>query len=262
MNKLSFGVSAVISGQRKASYEPELVALTTPGGFRITPAISKALGVQHGDYVAFVKNEDQVQKAVLDKAPAYVDWCKAAGYDPADDAAVAAFHAEYDFWGIVKGYQLFNEKGAPVMASERLSKEDRERIADENYDAMLEQALAEGSDELKAAIEEADGDKDVILPLLAQTVNIERPKYAGSKCANASGMLGTGVVLGFCDSNIWAQLTEGKDKKSSRSFGIDIDSLVRLEVYNGYENIEVSCLPFDPAVFSDKETARESASEE
>lgn len=262
MNKLSFGVSAVVSGQRKASYEPELVALTTLGGFRITPAISKVLGIQHGDNVAFVKNVDQVQKAITDRDAAYVDWCKSAGYEPDDDAAAAAFHKEYDFWGLVKGYALFNDKGAAVMASERLSKEDRERIATEHYDEMLEQATANGSEELKAAIAEADGDKDTILPLLAQAVNIEKPKFTGSKAANTSGMLGTGVVLGFSDSNVWNQLTEGKAKECSRSFPIDIDSVVRIQVYNGYENIEVSCLPFDPATYADKEAAREKASAE
>ena len=55
-SKIAFGFAPVIAGQRKASYEPELVALTTAGGFRITPPISKALNLQHGDYIQFIQN--------------------------------------------------------------------------------------------------------------------------------------------------------------------------------------------------------------
>ena len=48
---LSFGMGIVNAGQRAVSEEPELVVVSTPGSFRMTVQVSKALGIAHGEYV-------------------------------------------------------------------------------------------------------------------------------------------------------------------------------------------------------------------
>lgn len=256
MNKLSFGVSAIVSGQRKVAYEPELVVLSTAGGFRITPAISKALGIQHGDNVAFVRNVDAVQQAITTRDAAYTDWCANAGFDAESDEAAAAFHKEYDFWGIVKGYQLFNEKGIALKVAERLSAEDKKALVEKNFDEILAAAQASENDKLLEALAAAGEDHEAVVAILAEGYSLEKDKYAGSKAANSSAMTGVGVVLTFTDTNVWNQLADGKDEDCCRSFALDVDSIIRLEVNNGYENIEVPCIPFDPTVYTDTKVAR------
>ena len=52
---LSFGMGIVNAGQRAVSEEPELVVVSTPGSFRMTAQVSKALGIAHGEYVITVQ---------------------------------------------------------------------------------------------------------------------------------------------------------------------------------------------------------------
>ena len=61
---LSFGMSVVNAGQRAVSEEPELVATSTNGGFRVSSSVTRAMGVGHGEYIMFIKNVDEVQEAI------------------------------------------------------------------------------------------------------------------------------------------------------------------------------------------------------
>ena len=103
--KMSFGFSVVNAGQRNVSYEPELVAGANAGSFRITPPVSKALLLQHGDNIMFVTNADNIDAAIRDKAPEVVEFCTANGLDIDSMEAAIAIHKEFDMWGIAKGIQ-------------------------------------------------------------------------------------------------------------------------------------------------------------
>ena len=259
-SKLAFGFNAVIAGQRKVVDVPELVALTTNGGFRISRPVSKALGIQHGEYIQFVQNLDQVQAAINAKTEAYVNWAAENGLDVDAEETAAAFHKEFDMWGIVKGYALYNDKGTAQTCTDRLTKADREAYAAKNYDDILASAMEQGSDELKDAIAAADGNKEEIIKVLATVVRgEEKQKYSGSKVANTSEMLGAGVVLNFTDSNVWNILKSGMGEdasKKARKFPIDLENITTISLYNGYENIEVPCLPFDASEYEDVDAAR------
>jgi hypothetical protein len=259
-SKLAFGFNAVVAGQRKVVDTPELVALTTNGGFRISRPVSKALDVQHGEYIQFIQNVDQVQKAINDKATVYVEFCAANGLDADSTDAAVAFHKENDMWGIVKGYALYNDKGTSQTCTDRLTKADREAYAAKNYDEILAQAQESGSDELKDAIAACGDNKEEIIKVLATVVRgEEKQKYSGSKVANTSEMLGAGVVLNFTDSNVWNILKNGMGEdaaKKARKFPIDLDAMTTITLFNGYENIEVPCLPFDASEYEDVDAAR------
>lgn len=259
-SKLAFGFNAVIAGQRKVVDTPELVALTTNGGFRISRGVSKILGIQHGEYIQFVQNIDQVENAIKTKADAYVAWCSENGLDADSEDAAKAFHKEFDMWGLVKGYALYNDKGTAQTCTERLTKADREAYAAKNYDDLLAQAMEQGTDELKDAIAAADGNKEEIIKILATVVRgEEKQKYSGSKVANTSEMLGAGVVLNFTDTNVWTLLKSGMGEdasKKARKFPINLDEVTNITLWNGYQEIEVPCVPFDASEYEDVDAAR------
>lgn len=259
-SKLAFGFNAVVAGQRKVVDVPELVALTTNGGFRISRPVSKALGIQHGEYIQFVQNIDQVQQSAATRSEHYMSFCAENGLDAELEASVAAYHKEFDMWGIVKGYALFNDKGIAQTCTDRLTKADREAYAAKNYDDVLASAMEQGSDELKDAIAAADGNKEEIIKVLATVIRgEEKQKYSGSKVANTSEMLGAGVVLNFTDSNVWNILKAGMGEdasKKARKFPIDLEAITTIALFNGYETVEVPCLPFDANEFEDVDAAR------
>ena len=61
VNGMSFGFSAVNAGQRNVAVEPQLIAVSTEGNFRMTPPVSRALGLSSGDYVTFLHNIDEIK---------------------------------------------------------------------------------------------------------------------------------------------------------------------------------------------------------
>ena len=264
-SKLAFDFNAVVAGQRKVVDTPELVALTTNGGFRISRPISKALDVQHGEYVQFVQNIDQVQAAINTRNEEYIAFCESNGFSVDSEEAAVAFHKEYDMWGLVKGYALYTDKGVAQTCTERLTKADREALVAKNYDEALAAAMESGSDEIKDSIAAADGNKEEIIKILALAVRgDEKQKYSGSKVANTSEMIGAGVVLNFTDSNVWNILKSGMGEdasKKARKFPIDLENIVTITLFNGYENIEVPCLPFDASTYEDVDAARNRDSE-
>ena len=69
---LSFGMGIVNAGQRAVSEEPELVVVSTPGSFRMTAQVSKALGIAHGEYVMFINNCANIDNAIINKVPEVV----------------------------------------------------------------------------------------------------------------------------------------------------------------------------------------------
>ena len=138
---VKFGFGVAISGQRNNDYVPELVALSTKGGFRITPQVSKKLGVASGDYVMFINNFDEIEAAVRAHAEVIVEFCDANGLDIDSPEAIEAAKKEFGMWAIAKGIQCFDSKGVALKAAERLSDLQRESLIRQNFDEALAAAM-------------------------------------------------------------------------------------------------------------------------
>lgn len=78
---VKFGFSAVNAGQRNVNYDPQVIAVSTPGGFRMTSPVSKILNVQHGDYIMFINNIPGIDQAIAERNEALVEFCDENGID-------------------------------------------------------------------------------------------------------------------------------------------------------------------------------------
>lgn len=255
---LAFGFSAVNAGQRNATTEPQLIAVSTEGNFRITPQVSKLLNVGHGEYIMFVSNVNEIDRAIAEKAEVIVDFCAANGLELGSPEALLAIHSEFDVWGITKGFQEFDAKGNPKMGPERLTKADKAKYVATNFDAMLESALASEDGELVDALSREDITKEEQSEILAKYVQpADVIKFTGSKAANSGAVTGPGTSLTFTDSNVWKQIkADMKDDatKLNRVFDIDVDNIQTVELSNGHQPVKVSLLLLSDYV--DKEPAR------
>lgn len=256
-----FGFSAVNAGQRAVNYEPQIIAVSTEGGFRLTPPVTKALGIAAGDNVMFVNNISKVDEAIVDRNEAIVAFCEENGLDIESPEARVAIHKEFDQWAICKGVQEYDSKGLPKTCVERLSQKDKVRFATVNYEKMLEAALAEedgAEQDVKDALTRDGITREEQCQILSNfVVAKELPKYMGSKSNNPAGLSGIGTSLNFTDSNVWKQLKAGMGEeatKINRVFSLDLDKIVTESIFNGYENVEVKLLILGDSV--DKEPAR------
>lgn len=255
---LSFGFAAVNAGQRNVQVDPQLIAVSTSGNFRITPPVSKALGVGHGEYVMFITNAYEIDQAIAAKAPQLVEFAESLGLEFGTPEASVAIHKELDQWAIAKGIAEFDPKGNARTATERLTKADKQKMVKANFDAALEAALASDNEELKDALNRDGITEEEQIDILASGVNgRELPKVKGSKVANSGGVTGPGTSLTFTDSNVWNQLKVdmGDDAtKLNRSFEIDVEDLQEVQIHNGYELVTVKALILGES--TDKEPSR------
>lgn len=254
---LSFGMSVVNAGQRAVSEEPELIATSTNGGFRVSSSVTRALGVGHGEYIMFIKNVDEVQNAINDQIEEFVAFCQEAGLDPLSAEAANSFHKEFDMWAIAKGTACYDKHGNPLTVRERMTKNDKEKILENKFEEMLAAAMASGDEELVAALSvegiSADEQKEILMSSLQGDLV---QKFMGSKCANTSGMTGAGTILNFTDSNVWMRLKAdvAEPEKINRKFSIDLENSIPVQVDNGKEVITVKA--FVLGEHKDEEPAR------
>jgi hypothetical protein len=244
---LSFGFSSVIAGQRAAgTVTPQVIAVSTPGSFRLTAPVSSVLGLQHGDYLMFLSNVKEIDDAIRDKHPDIVAFTEEAGLAIDSPEAYVALHKEFDKWGVSKGIIEYDPKGNKREVTERLSRTDRVRFVSQNFETMLESALSEGDEELREALTKDGITKDEQIEILAPFVTPKTvTKYRGSKLANMSGHSGTGVALCFTDSNVWSQLKADLKEDASklgRHYELDLDNIQTVTISNGYEPIDVKVL--------------------
>lgn len=241
---LSFGMGIVNAGQRAANDEPELVVGSTPGSFRITSMVSKALGVAHGEYIMFVNNRANIDFAIINKAPEIVAFCEEAGLDITSPEAAAAIHAECDVWGIAKGIPEYDKNGNVRMTREKMVAKAKIEYVNNNFEETLASALASDNEELKAALTREGISEEEQKAILVEGIQgDEVQKVKGSKCANTASLSGIGVTLNFTDSNVWNQLKEDMDtekaKSTNRVFSIDIEDLQEAVVNDGYKDVVV-----------------------
>lgn len=262
--KLSFGLGAVNVAKRNAVSEPELVVNPTVGGFRITPAISRALGLTNGGYIMFVSNIDAIEQAIANKDENLVAFCAEENIDMNTPEGVKAIHEAFDEWGIAKGIQMFDKNGNAVKTKERMSKTDKVEYVTNNFDDVLKAAIENGEPEFAASLQVEGITKEEQIEILANAVNPEQVnKYYGSKCSNSSNLSGTGVSLTFSDSAVWGALKEdlGEEaKKMSRTFEVDIKELREVPYFNGHKEVIVKAAMLGE--FKDTESTRKSKGED
>lgn len=262
--KLSFGLGAVNVAKRNAVSEPELVVNPTVGGFRITPAVSRALGLTNGGYIMFVSNIDAIEQAIANKDENLVAFCAEENIDMNTPEGVKAIHEAFDEWGIAKGIQMFDKNGNAVKTKERMSKTDKVEYVTNNFDDVLKAAIENGEPEFAASLQVEGITKEEQIEILANAVNPEQVnKYYGSKCSNSSNLSGTGVSLTFSDSAVWAALKEdlGEEaKKMSRTFEVDIKELREVPYFNGHKEVIVKAAMLGE--FKDTESTRKSKGED
>lgn len=262
--KLSFGLGAVNVAKRNAISEPELVVNPTAGGFRITPAVSRALGLTNGGYIMFVSNIDAIEQAIANKDENLVAFCAEENIDMNTPEGVKAIHEAFDEWGIAKGIQMFDKNGNAVKTKERMSKTDKVEYVTNNFDDVLKAAIENGEPEFAASLQVEGITKEEQIEILANAVNPEQVnKYYGSKCSNSSNLSGTGVSLTFSDSAVWGALKEdlGEEaKKMSRTFEVDIKELREVPYFNGHKEVIVKAAMLGE--FKDAESTRKSKGED
>lgn len=254
---LSFGFSSVNAGQRNSAQEPQVIAVSTEGGFRITPPVSAALGVAHGEYVMFISNVDAINYAIAQNDPEIVAFCEEQGLEVGSPEAAVAIHTEFDVWAIAKGIKEFDGKGNVRETSERLTINDKLTYVRQNYQTMLEQAMESDEEELKELLSSDVSDDEKMEALTPYVQARVVPKYKGSKTANPAALTGVGVSLNFTDTNIWRQLKAdlGEEAKGvNRVYDIDLDSLTKVSINNGFKEVEVAILPLGD--YTDKEPSR------
>lgn len=255
---MGFGFGVVNAGQRNVVVEPQFIAVSTEGNFRITPPVSKVLGVGHGDYIMFLNNVDNIDAAIAAKADVVVVFCEENGLELGTPEAAIAIHKEFDMWAIAKGIIEFDTKGNAKTTSERLTKKDKMKYVSQHFDEMLAAAAEQADAETKDALTRDGVTKEEQIDILtAFVVAREVPKYKGSKVANPAGLTGAGTSLTFTDSNVWKQLKAdmGEDaEKMNRVFDVDIENLQDVELSDGYKNVTVKALVLGNYV--DKEPAR------
>lgn len=262
--KLSFGLGAVNVAKRNAVSEPELVVNPTVGGFRITPAVSRALNLTNGGYIMFVSNIDAIEQAIANKDENLVAFCAEENIDMNTPEGVKAIHEAFDEWGIAKGIQMFDKNGNAVKTKERMSKTDKVEYVTNNFDDVLKAAIENGEPEFAASLQVEGITKEEQIEILANAVNPEQVnKYYGSKCSNSSNLSGTGVSLTFSDSAVWGALKEdlGEEaKKMSRTFEVDIKELREVPYFNGHKEVIVKAAMLGE--FKDTENTRKSKGED
>lgn len=262
--KLSFGLGAVNVAKRNAVSEPELVVNPTVGGFRITPAVSRALGLTNGGYIMFVSNIDAIEQAIANKDENLVAFCAEENIDMNTPEGVKAIHEAFDEWGIAKGIQMFDKNGNAVKTKERMSKTDKVEYVTNNFDDVLKAAIENGEPEFAASLQVEGITKEEQIEILANAVNPEQVnKYYGSKCSNSSNLSGTGVSLTFSDSAVWGALKENlgeEAKKMSRIFEVDIKELREVPYFNGHKEVIVKAAMLGE--FKDTESTRKSKGED
>ena len=126
LGNVSFGLgslSVVASGVKTStiSTEPQLIALSTKGGFALTPAVTKAMGLVSGDNVIFINNIATVESEIASRSESIMQIVDENNLDLDNPEDVAALTAALSKWFIAKAYPLKSKTGAPIMVSARLT---------------------------------------------------------------------------------------------------------------------------------------------
>lgn len=262
--KLSFGMSVVNLAKRGVVAEPELIANTTPGSFRLTAPVTRALGIASGDYVMFVGNTAAIDMAIAQKDEELVAWCQENNIDITSPAGIDAIHEAFDMWAVAKGIQEFDAKGNPIKVSERWTKDAKMAYVSNDFDNIFESAKANGEADFVAALTAEGMTKEAQIEMIANSLQPEVvDKYRGAKCANPSKFVGIGNVVTFADASVWTALKAnmGETMKShSRIFSVDITELMDVVINDGCKDVTIKAAVLKE--YRDVESTRKKDNEE
>lgn len=247
-NKVQFGFNAVQAGQKSTTVnaEPRLIANSTGGKFVITAPVSKALQIAVGENIMFLNNIANVEAAISQRVDDIVNWATENGIDLDTREGQDAALKEFTIWAIAKGVPQYDTKGNPVMATERHTKEDKQKF----IDTHAAEILAENREVFIERNGGEDADDDTLIALISVD-DIEAPKYhacTGSKTATTASATGVGCQLNFTDTSIWnslkADLGNNKEKKN-RIYNVLLDEAFDAEVNNGKEYVTIKAYPLE-----------------
>ena len=230
--KVSFGFSAVVAGQKTSgNNEPQLIANSTKGKFTVTSPVTRAMGVAVGEYIQFVNNIDQIERAIQEGNDDIKAIAEELGVDLTTREGQIAVVEACTQWAIVKGQAMLDKVGNPIMVSARLTEKDkRAYIA-----AHATEALAAMRDVLVERVGNPEASDEELLAAI-ELDEIEYPKvpgFTGSKTASTSNATGVGLQLGFTDSNVWGALKKdlGDDAtKKNRIYKVLLEDAVKTTV--------------------------------
>ena len=230
--KVSFGFNAVVAGQKTSgNNEPQLIANSTKGKFTVTSPVTRAMGIAVGEYIQFVNNIDQIERAIQSGNDDIKAIAEELGVDLSTREGQVAVVDACTQWAIVKGQPMLDKVGNPIMVSARLTEKDkRAYIA-----AHAEEALAAMRDTLIERVGNPDAsDEELIAAIDLEEVEYPKvPGFTGSKTATTSNATGVGLQLGFTDSNVWGALKKdlGDDAdKKNRIYKVLLDEAVKTTV--------------------------------
>ena len=231
-NKVSFGFSAVVAGQKTSgNNEPQLIVNSTKGKFTVTSPVTRAMGIAVGEYIQFVNNIAQIEAAINEGGDDIKAIAEQLGVDYTTREGALAIIDACTQWAIVKGQAMLDKVGNPIMVSARLTEEEKRAFIAKNAAAIL----AENRDALIERNGGEDADDETLLGLI-ELDEVEYPKvpgFTGSKTASTSNATGVGLQLGFTDSNVWSALKKdlGEDAtKKNRIFKVLLDDAVKTTV--------------------------------
>ena len=230
--KVSFGFNAVVAGQKTSgNNEPQLIANSTKGKFTVTSPVTRAMGIAVGEYIQFVNNIDQIERAIQDGNDDIKAIADELGVDLTTREGQVAVVEACTQWAIVKGQAMLDKVGNPIMVSARLTEKDkRAYIA-----AHAEEALAAMRDTLIERVGNPDAsDEELIAAIDLEEVEYPKvPGFTGSKTATTSNATGVGLQLGFTDSNVWGALKKDlgdNAEKKNRIYKVLLDEAVKTTV--------------------------------
>jgi len=260
INGISFGINAVASGVKSSvvNAEPMLVISSTKGSFSITGSVSKALNVQPGEYIMFANDATDVEKAVLDKVDAVVNFAAENGFDLDTPEGVEACVKAATTWYIAKGVALFKKDGSPVMCSIRLSKEEKQKFYDDNVDEFINENRKMLIDSYNLS-DDATDDEIKEHFTVEEMQNPQTQAFSGCKLATTGNLTGVGLKLNFSDTNNWEQLKSDLEDKSAvkRSYKVDVKGGIKSTFNNGKDDVDVVYYPLGE--FVDEKPSRVAA---
>ena len=260
INGLSFGINVVASGVKVSSVvtEPVLVASSTKGSFNISGVVSKALGLLPGDNIMFANDAADVEKAVINRVDAVVEFAQNNGFDLDTPEGTSACVAAITTWYIAKGVPMFKKSGEPIMVNVRLTKDEKKKYFDEHVDEVIKN----NRDKLIAAYELAETATDEEIKAVFKVDDMPSPQIqsvSGCKLAANGSATGTGLKLSFSDTNNWEQLKADMEDKTAlkRVFSVDIKNGETGKFNDGHKIVDVIYYPLGE--YTDEKPSRVAA---
>lgn len=249
-NSIKFGASVVVSGQKSAvvNAKPELIALTTKGGFMITSPVSKRLGIAAGENIMFINTVAAVEEAIAIKREDVMEYAATNNIDVDSYEGHKQLVSELSTWYIAKAYAKKDKTGEFLQAVVRVSSKEKAAYLSEHIDEFV----AENRAALITAHGLDESATDEQIKAVVTVDDVASPTtiaYEGAKTATTSSATGVGLKLSFSDSSTWDTLKEDIDEelrtKVKRVFKVSLDDAEVIEVPNGNTTENVTIYPLE-----------------